>query len=248
MLIAVLGIYLFIEASTAQVGTCQWEEFNLIQAQGYEIQCVESSGTYAIGYTPCMSYALCSGSRYQAVRFDRFSGVCQYYLAEWDDGETEPQFSYDDDGIQQWTFYYENAAPCGQDENPRGFNIIWKCDPMAVPFSTATQCGNVNECLDEMTIRSSAACVEGPPPQTECKWGNFDLTSIFDLSVPITCNDNTGGANYEYTPCQDKAICDGQEFQATLFNQNEGNCLSLSQWDYGVTQPEYFNNGGTPAW
>ena len=190
-----------------------------------------------------MSYALCNGVFHQSVYFNRFSGVCEYYLAEWDDGETAPQFNYAN-GTQQWTFYYTNGEQC--DGVDRKFNVNWKCDPTALPFSTQTQCEiNDAECFAEITILSAYACVDGPPPQTECKWGNFDLTSVFESGLSITCNDITGKA-YQYTPCRDAATCDNQQFQATLFD--DGNCLSLAQWDYGLTEPSYFNNGGTPAW
>eukprot|EP00486_Rosalina_sp_Unknown_P010513 CAMPEP_0201578604 /NCGR_PEP_ID=MMETSP0190_2-20130828/25558_1 /ASSEMBLY_ACC=CAM_ASM_000263 /TAXON_ID=37353 /ORGANISM="Rosalina sp." /LENGTH=269 /DNA_ID=CAMNT_0048011969 /DNA_START=995 /DNA_END=1804 /DNA_ORIENTATION=- len=148
----------------SQVSQCAWEDFNLIQAQGYEIQCVDGGGTFAVGYTPCMSYALCSGSRYQAVFFDRFSGVCQYYLAAWDDGETAPKFRYNRDGDDKytWTFEYRNGQTC-ENGDERLFEVVWKCNEQAIPFSTATVCSYDSDtnCYNEMIIESSAACVEG---------------------------------------------------------------------------------------
>ena len=47
-----LGIYSAIAISIAQGQNCAWEDFSLMGAQGYEIQCVEQSGQFAIGYTP----------------------------------------------------------------------------------------------------------------------------------------------------------------------------------------------------
>ena len=122
--------------------------------------------------------------------------------------------------------------------------MIYTGDPHAIPFDRETQCRQIDDCLQELTIRSSLACVSPePPPQQECKWGNFDLTPIFEAGIPIICNDYI-----EYTPCQSAALCDGQEFQATLFDQSTGDCLSLTEWDYGTTQPTYFDNDGSPTW
>ena len=121
------------------------------------------------GYTPCMSYALCNGLRYQSVYFNRFSGVCQYYLAEWDEGETEPIFEYNRDGddIYTWTFPYTNGEMCGNDTE-RLFEVVWKCDPSAQPFSTQTICTvDDDECYTEMIIPSIYACVEGVIPTME---------------------------------------------------------------------------------
>ena len=46
-MLSVLVIVLSIKILTAQFSSCEWEEFSLIPAQGYEIHCAESS--FAIG-------------------------------------------------------------------------------------------------------------------------------------------------------------------------------------------------------
>lgn len=108
-----------------------------------------------------MSYALCKGQRYQAVYFNRVTGECQYYLAQWDEGETKPIFEdnrYGDD-IYTWTFTHTDGEECNGGD--RTFDIVWKCDESAQPFSTNTQCQNdEDECYTEIIIPSVYACVE----------------------------------------------------------------------------------------
>ena len=115
-----------------------------------------------IGYTPCMAYALCNGQRYQAIYFDRNVGTCYYYLAQWDEGETVPKFrsNRDGDNVWTWTFEYTNGQPCSGGQ--RKFEVVWKCDELAIPFGTST-CSILDEsqCHHEMTILSSLACVKG---------------------------------------------------------------------------------------
>ena len=125
--------------------------------------------------------------------------------------------------------------------------LIYTGNENAIPFNQ-TQCKQIDDCLHELTVQSYLGCVGETPPQQQCKWGNFDLTPIFEAGMPVVCNDNGSAKIYEYTPCQSAVPCDGQEFQATLFDQGTRDCLSLTEWDYGATQPVYFNNGGSPAW
>lgn len=109
-----------------------------------------------------MSYALCKGERYQSVFFNRFTGVCDYYLARWEEGATVPKFrsNRDGDNIFTWTFEYTNGEKCnGQD---RLFEVVWKCDENAQPFSTNTMCeNNPSDCYTEIIIPSVYACIEG---------------------------------------------------------------------------------------
>lgn len=106
-----------------------------------------------------MSYALCNGQRYQSVYFSRTTGQCQYYLAQWDDGNEEPKFRRRD-GIFTWTFEYTNGESCNGGE--RRFDVTWECDELAQPFSLQTTCGKSNdECHHTMNIRSVYACIEG---------------------------------------------------------------------------------------
>ena len=156
-------VLLYILPSSGQfTQSCLWEtdkeDFSLQGAQGYEIQCVDGNNAY--GYTPCMSYALCNGQRYQSVYFSRTNGQCNYYLAEWDDGATVPIFE-NNDGIYTWTFKYTNGQTCNGKN--REFDVVWQCDESAQPFSLQTVCGSVNgdECKHTMTIRSVYACAEG---------------------------------------------------------------------------------------
>ena len=110
-----------------------------------------------------MSYALCQGQRYQCVNFDRSSGACNYWLTVWDEGETVPSFRKNKfgDNIFSWTFEYTNGQQCGGSEIK--FDVTWKCDETAQPFSLATECGYVDgdECHHEFIVRSTYACVEG---------------------------------------------------------------------------------------
>eukprot|EP01083_Nonionella_stella_P053090 140601_1 len=160
-----LSLYLVIIPIWIQfTSSCQWDDnlggyMSLQGAQGYEIQCVD--GDFAYGYTPCMSYALCNGQRYQSVYFSRSNGQCQYYLAEWDDGEQAPLFKENRDDPRTWTFHYETGASCNG--KVRKFNIIWECDENAQPFSLQTVCGKVDddECFHEMRIKSAYACHKG---------------------------------------------------------------------------------------
>lgn len=121
---------------------------------------------YIKDYTPCISDALCNdgitNERYEAVYFDRFSGLCEYYLAQWND-EIKPIFRYnrDDDGIYTWTFTYTNGEECNG--GVRTFEVVWKCDEDVVPFGIDTLCqNNEDECYTEMIIPTAYACVEGP--------------------------------------------------------------------------------------
>ena len=156
-------VLLYILPSSGQfTESCLWktdkEDFSLQGAQGYEIQCVDGNNAY--GYTPCMSYALCNGQRYQSVYLSRTNGQCNYYLAEWDDGATVPMFE-SNDGIYTWTFKYTNGQTCNGKN--REFDVVWQCDESAQPFSLQTVCGFVDgdECKHTMTIRSVYACAEG---------------------------------------------------------------------------------------
>ena len=137
---------------------------------GYEVQCRPDGTTnsMAYGYTPCMNYAYCSGTRYQAVYFSQQTGACSYALAPWDDGALKPKFRYNRDGdnIYSWTFEYKQQVVNGDScsNNERKFDIIWKCDATSTPFSIHTTCGMTqtdNPCHHEMTIMSAYACAEG---------------------------------------------------------------------------------------
>jgi len=140
---------------------CKWDDFVLSGAQGYEVQCFDGSSQYA--YSPCMSYTLCNGVRYQSVLYSTSTGSCQFFLSQWDEGETAPIFrkNRDGDGVWSWTFEYTNGQPCNGGD--RRFDIVWKCDTTAQPFSLQTECGQVdnNECHNEMKIKSVFACEEG---------------------------------------------------------------------------------------
>eukprot|EP01084_Bolivina_argentea_P122771 217555_1 len=241
-----LVLYLAIIPIFSQfTSTCQWGDFSLQGAQGYEIQCVD--GDFAYGYTPCMQYALCNGARYQAVYFNRNNGQCQYYLAQWDSGETIPQYS-SKDNIAEWTFYYANGQTTP--ECPQGiqFDIVWTCCESCVPFSLSTTCEQISECKHTMGIRSVYACVEEPPPDNKCVWGNVDLRGT--MGYEISCID---GFNeqfaYLYTPCMEYSLCYGQRYQAVRFDRQSVECqYYLSQWDNGITAPSYFNDEGNPSW
>lgn len=126
-----------------------------------------------------MSYAVCNGERYQANYFNRFTGVCDYFLARWEGGQTEPIFRYNRDGdnIYTWTFRYTNGQECNGGD--RIFDVVWKCDENGWPFSTNTQCqNNEDECYTEMIIPSQTACVKGVEPSESKSLDYLDFVMI----------------------------------------------------------------------
>eukprot|EP01084_Bolivina_argentea_P121223 214840_1 len=224
---AILLSFLFfsIHSSNAQfTNSCAWGAFNLQGAQGYEIQCID--GENAIGYTPCMSYALCQGQRYQAVYFNRANAICEYYLAEWDDGEQAPEYSKPNNQ-SLWTFHYKSGEITGQCATPIQFDIIWECDPWAQPFSLETTCSIINECHHEMAIRSAYACVEGPITTTptpsqyndSCIWTDGDHTLDLQHIAGFILNkisDNDPSQIYSLSACSNNLNCNDEMGMITI--------------------------------
>ncbi len=50
MSILCLYLYLVIIPALSQFNNCQWGDFSLQGAQGYEIQCASASGDYSYGW------------------------------------------------------------------------------------------------------------------------------------------------------------------------------------------------------
>eukprot|EP01084_Bolivina_argentea_P306297 529281_1 len=242
----VFGISIMI-STRSQIQNCYWGDFSLQGVQGYEIQCIDND--FAIGYTPCMEYALCNGERYQAVYFNRNNQQCLYYLAEWHNGETEPIFE-NDDGLYLWTFPYTNGQSCSG--AVRQFDITWECDPNAEPFSWQTICGTINECHQWMTIRSVYACVEGTTtttthsPEDGCVWEIDDNKLNLTLIQGFVLNhvsDNDPEQIYSLSSCSNNVNCNGQNVMSTVGTIS--NCIqTVARWDQGFTEPTYSNNFG----
>eukprot|EP01084_Bolivina_argentea_P028275 52571_1 len=245
-LIIIICFVFIIQSTISQSSnTCKWGDFSLQDVQGYEIQCIDD--TYAYGYTPCMSYTLCNGMRYQAVYFSLTNGQCQYYLAEWDDGETIPQYSLTADNITQYTFNYNNGEVTGTCSQGIEFEINWLCDPDSVPFSTQTTCEQITDCKHTMTVKSAYACTE-PPPNDDCIWGNLNLQNVKGYDIHCIENFNNELV-YSYTPCMSMAYCNGDRYQSILFNGTNSECVYyLAQWDNGESMPRYIDNSGNPVW
>ncbi len=181
--------------------------------------------------------------RYQSVGINNNIGYCEYILAKWDDGETIPQYS-NIDGVSQWTFNYMNGQITEQCPTLIQFEIVWICDPDAIPFSMDTVCTQINECKHKLSIKSAAAC-STPSYNDTCKWGDLNLQEL--RGYQIECLDQQ--YTYDYTPCFDYTLCDGNRYQSVLFNRDIGECeYYLSQWDYGQVSPKYINDNGNPVW
>ena len=172
-----LSLNFILSPILSQDPTCAWDyDFTLEGAQGYEIQCIDD--IYSYGYTPCMSYALCNGVRYQAVYFNRNIGQCLYYLALWDEGATEPKYSKDNGGT--WSFKYENGQTTTECPDGVTFTANWLCDELSIPFYLGSTCGMIDDdpCDHEMNIRSAYACVEGPTSSGSSSSGGLSTGSL----------------------------------------------------------------------
>ena len=87
-----------------------------------------------------------------AYIFDTRNFECQRYLAEWENGINEPNYS---PSLKSWQFVFTNGEKCDGLESV--FIATWVCDENAKTPEVISS-AEIEPCITEMIINSTLAC------------------------------------------------------------------------------------------
>ena len=108
-------------------------------------------------YTPCENLAKCGHGQdvlAMAYIFDGIEFECKSYLAIWENGVTQPEYSK---SLGIWQFTYTNGEQCENGNDNNVFQIEWICDNSASD-PRVVQAKQIAQCVYQMVINSILAC------------------------------------------------------------------------------------------
>ena len=147
---------------------CRWNDFDLSSTMGYGITCTADNNDFSYEYTPCMDGARCNGDNYQAIFWNKEERQCQYYLSQWDYGETVPKY-FNNDGVDIYQFDYKNGEETDTCQDGIEMDIRWMCNFSCNPFCLNAECSQIDECKHQMIVQSVLACSNQTEISTKTK-------------------------------------------------------------------------------
>ena len=141
---------------------CQWDDINLGALSRSTIQCTFNGNQYEMMFSPCRDDISCNiGSKFMAVQDDLEDNTCFAYLASWDEGVSPQKSDYN--GMDMYTFAYDNGQADGGCPDGRFLDAEFVCDPDANPYDTQrTDCGEeAQNCHYYIRVYTRSACPGG---------------------------------------------------------------------------------------
>eukprot|EP01084_Bolivina_argentea_P045241 83281_1 len=144
---------------TRPLGECVWKSsdgehiLNISGMAGKSLSIAddEKENIYYV-YSPCSNTMRCDDIYAMAYLLDGSTFDCKKYLAIWENGIIQPNYSYE---LKSWQFVYTNGESCNGFENV--FIVEWICDETA-ETPKIIEAKETMTCNYQFRVNSTLAC------------------------------------------------------------------------------------------